>query len=117
MKRRLHYLIPDTPHVQSLSRELADLAIPRLSKQVLSESRPEINQAEVHTTAESDRADTLEWWLWRVNLAVFFGALFASSGVLVFLPWSYMAVPLLVMAISLVAGAVVQPADAYCPLA
>lgn len=105
MRRRLYYLIPDTPHAQSLSRELADLAIPRLSMQVLGEPKPEFNPAvKRHTVAELDRDDVLEWWLWRVNLAVFFLALLAGIGVLVFLPWGYLAVPLLVMATCLLAG-------------
>lgn len=105
MNRRLYYLIPDTSHAQSLSRELTDLAIPHLHVQTLSESEPGLNKiAAAHTSVESDRDDVLEWWLWRANLAVFFLSLLVFIGLLVFLPGLYLIVPLLAMAFCLLAG-------------
>lgn len=105
MKRRLYYLLPDTPHAQSLSRELVDLAIPRLNVQALAESRLEMNkEVKTRMTTEPDRDDVLEWWLWRVNLLMFFLALIAFVGVLVFLPWPAVIIPLLVMVACLLVG-------------
>lgn len=107
MKRRLYYLFPDVAHAQSLRRELSDLAVPKLSVHAVVDRQtpfPEGNH--IHTLAESDRDSILEWYLWRLNLAIFFLATAVFAVMLVVSPSLYLILPLLVMVGCFTAGLV-----------
>jgi hypothetical protein len=106
MKRRLYYLFPDAPHAQSLNRELSALAITDLSVHAVVNHQTNLAvTADTHALTETDRDYFLEWFLWRINLAIFFLALIAFVGMLVFFPSLYLVLPLLVMVGCFGAGA------------
>jgi hypothetical protein len=107
MKRRLYYLFPDAPHAKTLQQELSALAIPQLSVHAVVKNETKFSEkTDIHALAESDRDYFLEWVLWRINLAVFLLALLTFIGMLVLSPSVYVVLPLLLMVISIVAGAV-----------
>ncbi len=105
MKRRLYYLFPDVPHAQSLQRDLSTLAIPGMSVHTLVDEQSRFNgTGDIHTLAETDRDAVREWYLWRINLAIFFLALVTFVVMLVTSPSLYLILPALVMAASFAAG-------------
>ncbi|MBI1422403.1 MAG: hypothetical protein GC149_02980 [Gammaproteobacteria bacterium] len=107
MKRRLYYLFPDTDHGQNLPRELSSLAIPSLSVHTVVHYPKEWRGGgDVHSLNEPDRDFFLEWFLWRMNLAIFFLALLVLVAMLVLSPSWYLLVPLGVMVLSFALGLV-----------
>jgi len=105
MKRRLYYLFPDVPHAQSLQRELSSLEMDNLSMHTVVDKQIQFPEAgHIQTLAETDRDAVLEWYLWRINLVVFFVALLAFVVMLVMTPSLYLLLPALVMAASFAAG-------------
>lgn len=105
MKRRLYYLFPDAPHAETLNQELSALAIQDLSLHAMVDKQTELaGDEDIHQLTETDRDYFLEWWLWRINLAVFFLALLVLIGMSVFSPSIYMLMPLLIMAVCFAMG-------------
>jgi hypothetical protein len=105
MKRRLYYLFPDAPHAQALNRDLSALAITDLSVHAVVNHQTNLAvAADIHALTETDRDYFLEWFLWRVNLAIFFLALAVFVGMLVYSPSLYLLLPVLVMVACFVAG-------------
>lgn len=106
MKRRLYYLFPDAPHAKTLQQELSALAIPKLSVHAVVKNESKFSEkTDIHALVESDRDYFLEWTLWRINLVVFLLALLVFISMLVLSPSVYVVLPLLVMVICVVAGA------------
>ena len=107
MKRRLYYLFPDTDHGQELQRELSSLPISDLSVHAVVHYPKEWQGGgDVHSLNEPDRDFFLEWFLWRVNLVIFFLALLVLVAMLVSLPSWYLLVPIGVMMLSFAIGLV-----------
>lgn len=100
MRRRLYYLFPDVTHAQTLDRELSALALPDLSVHAVVDRQDRFpGSGDNHTLAETDRNSVLEWFLWRINLAIFFIALLVFVVMLSVSPSLYLLLPVLVMAI------------------
>jgi len=105
MNRRLYYLLPDTEHVGAFVDDLKndDIALHNIHVVVKEGTRLD-ETLDVHSQNEPDRDYILEWYSWRLNLVVFFIALFALVRMLLTLPTFWAALPLAVMAITFSAG-------------
>jgi hypothetical protein len=105
MKRRLYFLLPDAAHVERAINDIEAAGIARRHMHLMGRSVEGIRGlGPIRVTKGLDAAYWVEWWLWRINLALFVTALLALVAMLIWSP-SYLAiVPLVVMVASLVAG-------------
>ncbi len=98
MKRRLYYLVPDRSNAEKLVDDLEDVAIAKQDVHAIAKDELELeNIGDVHTANENDRDYFLEWFLWRINLALFFVALIAFIALLIWNPGIWLILPLVVM--------------------
>jgi hypothetical protein len=98
MNRRLYYLVPDGSDVENLVDDLEDVAITKQDVHAVAKDVLDLeNIDDVHTVSENDRDYFLEWFLWRINLALFFVALFAFIALLIWNPGIWLILPLVVM--------------------
>jgi hypothetical protein len=106
MKRRLYFLLPDAPGAEQAIRDIEGAGISRRHMHLLGESASEIQGlGPVRVSRHLDRAYWVEWWLWRINLAVFAAAFVALVALLVWPPSYLVTIPLVVMAATFAAGA------------
>jgi len=98
MKRRLYYLLPDTSHAEKLVEDLRDTPISKQDVHAVIKDNLRLNGIEdVKLTTENDRDYFVEWFLWRINLALFFVALIAFVAILVWSPGLWLILPLVIM--------------------
>jgi len=105
MNRRLYYLVPDGSDVENLVNDLEHVAITKQDVHAVAKDELDLeNIDDVHTVSENDRDYFLEWFLWRVNLALFFVALIAFIVLLIWNPGIWLILPLVVMLGTFVSG-------------
>ncbi len=98
MKRRLYYLVPDGCNAEKLVDDLDDVAIAKQNVHAVAKDELDLeNIDDVHTLKENDRDYFLEWFLWRINLALFFVALAAFIALLIWSPGIWLILPLVIM--------------------
>lgn len=107
MKRRLYYLLPDAMHAKKLHVDLANMGIPENHVHAIVNDTHSVGDlGDVHTLKETDRDYVLEWMLWRANLLLFGLALLAAVAIAIWMPSSYIWIPLVIMAATFLAGVV-----------
>ena len=105
MKRRLYYLLPDTSHAEKLVEDLSDTAISKQDIHAVVKDNFRLNGIDdVHAATENDQDYFVEWFLWRINLAIFFVALIAFVVILVWSPGLWLILPLVIMIGAFVSG-------------
>ena len=105
MKRRLYYLLPDTLHAEKLLDDLGDTAISRQNVHAVVKDNLRFNNiADVYGSTENDRDYFIEWFLWRINLALFFVALIAFVAILIWSPGVWLILPVAIMLGTFVSG-------------
>lgn len=105
MKRRLYYLLPDSSDVEKLVDDLEGTAISKQAVHAVAKNKLHLNSIDdVHMATENDRDYFVEWFLWRINLALFFVALFAFVAILIWNPGIWLILPLVVMIGTFVSG-------------
>lgn len=105
MKRRLYYLIPDTDHAEKLAEELSDTAISKQDVHAVVRDDLRLKGIDkVHAATEADRDFLVEWFLWRINLVLFFVALIAFVAILIWIPGVWLLLPLMIMIGSFASG-------------
>jgi hypothetical protein len=105
MKRRLYFLLPDAAHVERVIDDVERAGIPRRHMHLMGSNGADMRGlGPIRITKGLDAAYWAEWWMWRINLALFATALIAFVVMLVWSP-SYLAVaPLVVMVATVAAG-------------
>jgi len=101
MMRRLFYLLPDNTQAARLAADLEhDAAIKQQDiHAVVRDEIPIDGINDVHGMDETDKDAVIEWWGWRINLAVFFSNLLLFLVMLVWSPgWSLMFPTILMLA-------------------
>jgi hypothetical protein len=105
MKRRLYYLLPDTSHAEKLVEDLGDTAISKQDVHAVVKDNLRLNGIDdVHAATENDRDYFVEWFLWRINLALFFVALIAFVAIFIWSPGGWLILPLAIMIGTFVSG-------------
>ena len=105
MKRRLYYLLPDTSHAEKLLEDLGDTAISRQDVHAVVKDNLSLNGIDdVHAATEYDQDYFIEWFLWRINLALFFVALIAFVVILIWNPGIWLVLPVTIMIGSFISG-------------
>jgi hypothetical protein len=105
MKRRLYYLLPDTSHAEKLVEDLGDTAISKQDVHAVVKDNLRLNGIDdVHAATENDQDYLVEWFLWRINLAIFFVALIAFVAILIWSPGLWLIMPLVIMIGAFVSG-------------
>lgn len=105
MKRRLYYLLPDTSHAEKLVEDLGDTTISKQDVHAVAKDSIHLNGIEdVHGLTENDRDYFVEWFLWRINLALFFVALIALVAILIWSPGVWLVLPLAIMLGTFISG-------------
>jgi len=106
MKRRLYFLLPDVAHAGRIVTDFEGAGVPRQHIHAIGRDIASIQGLQkIPMRRGLDRAYWFEWWWWRINLGILFIALFALAALLLWSP-SYVAfVPLAVIAITFVLGA------------
>ncbi len=104
MRRRLFFLFPDTDHARRVVDELIDKGVHRRHIHTIAEG---VDLKDLPEATERQKADTtfrLEWFIWNTNLMLFFAALVVFFASLVMSSYLWIAISLLVMLITFVAG-------------
>jgi hypothetical protein len=97
MLRRLYLLLPDPKHAEQVSADLGNSTIkPKQLHAVVQEDIKIRGIDDVHRIGEPDKEYLLEWWLWRINLAVFFIALVAAT-LMIWAPSFWLILPIAIM--------------------
>ncbi len=105
MKRRLYYLLPDRSHAEKLIEDLGDSTVPQEDIHAVSKSDQHLKGIEnLHSITENDRDYFVEWFLWRINLLIFFAALIAFIAILIWNPSLWLILPLLIMLVAFFSG-------------
>ena len=105
MKRRLYYLLPDTSHAEKLVEDLGDTTILKQDVHAVAKDSIPLNGIEdVHGLTENDRDYFVEWFLWRINLALFFVALISFVAILIWSPGVWLIPPFAIMLGTFVSG-------------
>lgn len=96
MKRRLFFLLPNNKQAGQLAIDLEhDAIINRQNIHAVTRDEMQISGVDdVHSMTERDTDAVIEWWAWRINLAVFFMALLAFVVMLFSQPSYWLLVPL-----------------------
>lgn len=107
MKRRLYYLLPDTSHAEKLVEGLGDTSILKQDVHAVVKDNLRLKGInDVHGLTENDRDYFVEWFLWRINLALFFVALIAFVAIFIWSPGVWLILPLAIMIGTFVSGLV-----------
>lgn len=106
MMRRLFYLLPDNNQAGKLAIDLEyDAAIKQHNIHAVARDAMQINGVDdVHNMNERDKDAVIEWWGWRINLAVFFIALLVFVVMLLWSPSSWLIIPAVLMVGTFVIG-------------
>ena len=105
MKRRLYYLLPDRKDIGKLVDDLEGAAISTQDVHAVAKDKfPKNNIGAVHATSEEDRDYFVEWFLWRFNLGLFFVALIAFVGMIIWIPGIWLILPLVIMIGTFISG-------------
>lgn len=105
MKRQLYYLLPDVKHTQQLCKDLNQMDIEQDHIHVVVNEKSAIDGIQdVHSLKEKDRDFYLEWFLWRLNLAVFVIGLLVFVVMAIWIPSYYLVIPIAIMAVTFLAG-------------
>jgi hypothetical protein len=105
MKRRLYYLLPDSSDAEKLVNELAGSAISKQDIHTVAKDKLRLNNiGDIQASNENDRDYIVEWFLWRINLALFFVALMALVAILIWNPGIWLTLPLTIMMGTFVSG-------------
>ena len=105
MKRWIYFIVPNSQNAAQLATDLArDTDITQQSIQAMNrDTQPIKGVSSVHSMDETDTDERIEWWGWRINLAIYFTALmvfilmlFGSPGYWLFAPMSIMLVTFVV---------------------
>ncbi len=104
MTRRLFFLFPDREHALRAVQELVDSGVDRARMHTVARDDIALDGLpEASPQQRRDLASRIEYWGWRLDLALFFGALLALIGLLASgNAWWWL--PLLVMAGAYLAG-------------
>ena len=98
MKRRLYYLLPDARHAEKLVEDLDGMAVSKQDMHAVVKDDQSLNGIDdIHSATENDIDYFIEWFLWRVNLVLFFVALIAFVVILVWSPGMWLMLPLVIM--------------------
>jgi hypothetical protein len=98
MKRRLYYLLPDARHAEKLVEELDGMAVSKQDVHAVLKDDQSLNGIDyIHSATENDQDYFVEWFLWRINLALFFVALVAFVAIIVWNPGMWLILPLVIM--------------------
>ena len=105
MKRRLYYLLPDTSHAEKLVEDLGDTSISKQDVHAVVKDNLRLKGInDVHGLTENDRDYFIEWFLWRINLALFFVALIAFVAIFIWSPGVWLILPVAIMIGTFVSG-------------
>ena len=105
MKRQIYYLLPDVVHTRDLYKDLKQMHVPENDIHVVMKDKVEIAEInDVHSMNEKDRDYFVEWFLWRLNLAIFGIALMTVIAMLIWSMTFYILIPLVVIAITFLMG-------------
>jgi hypothetical protein len=105
MKRRLYYLLPDGSDAENLVADLNEVAITKQDVHAVAKEELHLKSiGAVHAASENDRDYFVEWFLWRINLALFFVALIAFVALLIWNPGIWLILPLVVMFGTFISG-------------
>jgi len=105
MKRRLYYLLPDSSDAEKLVNELAGSVISKQDIHAVAKDKLRLNNIDdIQASNENDRDYIVEWFLWRINLALFFVALMALVAILIWNPGIWLTLPLTIMMGTFVSG-------------
>lgn len=105
MKRRLFLLLPDTGHAEQLGSDLQTVDIKSLDVHAV--ARGDVRLKGVNDVRRPEDRDTdqlLEWWLWRINLAIFFVAVLTFFAMLIWSPSYWLILPLVIMTGAFIGG-------------
>ena len=98
MKRRLYYLLPDALHAEKLVEDLGGMAVSKQDVHAVVKDDQSLNGIDdIHSATENDQDYFVEWFLWRINLALFFVALVAFVAILVWSPGMLLILPVVIM--------------------
>jgi len=108
MMRRLFFLLPNNKQAGQLAVDLEqDAAIDQQDIRAVARDNIPINGVNsIHSMNETDRDALIEWWGWRINLAIFISALMVFAVMLVWSPGYWLIAPALIMVGTFVAGLV-----------
>ena len=105
MRRRLYYLLPDTSHAEKLVKDLSETTFSKQDFHAVVKDKLCLNGIDdVHAASENDRDYFVEWFLWRINLVLFFLALIAFVAILSWNPGVWLILPLAIMLGTFVSG-------------
>ncbi len=105
MKRRLYYLLPDSSDVEKLLNDLEGSVISKQDVHAVAKEELNLNSLDdIQSPTETDRDYFVEWFLWRINLALFFVALIAFVVVLLWHPGIWLILPTVIMIGTFVTG-------------
>lgn len=106
MNRRLFFLLPDNKQAGKLAVELEhDIAIKQQNIHAVARDEMQINGVDdVHRMNERDKDAVIEWWAWRINLAVFFISLLAFAVMLLWSPSFWLIIPAVMVVGTFVVG-------------
>ena len=98
MKRRLYYLLPDKLHAEKLVEDLNGMAVSKQNVHAVVKGDLSMNGIDdIHSVNEIDRDYFVEWFLWRINLALFFVALVAFVVILIWSSGLWLIPPVVIM--------------------
>lgn len=108
MMRRLFFLLPNNRQAGQLAIDLEhDAAIDQQDIRAVARDNIPINGVNsIHSINETDRDALIEWWGWRINLAIFISALMVFAIMLIWSPGYWLIAPALIMVGTFVAGLV-----------
>lgn len=108
MRRRLFFLLPNSRQAGELAVDLEhDAAINQQDIHAMArDNSPITGVSSTHGMNETDRNALIEWWGWRINLALFTSALIVFVAILIGSPGYWLIAPALIMLGTFVAGLV-----------
>lgn len=108
MKRRLYFVVPNNQKASQLAADLElDASISQKNIHAMArDTRPITGVNSVQSMNDTDRDARIEWWGWRINLALFFCALMVFVVMLIWSPGSWLFAPLSIMVGTFVSGLV-----------
>lgn len=106
MMRRLFFLLPGNKQAGKLAVDLKNNAAIKQHNihAVVKDDMQIFGVDDVHNISEPDSDDVIEWWVWRINLAVFFFALFMFVIMLITSTSYWLIIPAVIMFGTFISG-------------
>jgi len=106
MMRRLFFLLPGNKQAAKLAVDLENNAAIKQQNihAVVNDNMQILGVNDVHLISERDKDDVIEWWIWRINLTVFFFALLAFATMLITSTPYWLIIPTVIMFGTFISG-------------